>query len=198
VKNLWSHPISRDWEAIAGGKEEVVCFSNGEPRLSSSGAQIALTFDEENGYWVAGDVPLDAPLVLETLRDGKAVARDAFGPRGDAVRIDTAIWQAPTDAQGKFESAGLASDGVIQVECSLLDAQGEVARNELIVSAEMEGGTLLFLENGDLSDNTPYAARYRSTFEGRIIVFVRADGPATLRLSAPGLPDAMLSLNQVV
>lgn len=198
VKNLWSHPIQRNWDAISAGSEEVICFSNGEPRLSSGGAAIALTFDEENGYWVASDVPPDAPLVLETLQDGRAVARDTFGPRGDAVRIEAATWQAPTDAQGKYDAAGLASEGVIQIECTLRDAQGEVARNELIVSAEVEGGTLLFLENGDLSDNTPYAARYRSTFEGRVIVFVRADGPARLRLSAAGLPDAMLSLNQVV
>lgn len=194
VKNLWSHPITRAWDEIAEGSVDVICFSNGEPRLTSGGVDIPLTRDEESGYWIAAAVPISVPLVLETLRDGEAVARDEFGPRGDAVRIDAAVWRAPDDAQRKCAAAGLGNEGVIQIECTLRDERGEVARNELIVSAAVEGSTLLGLESGDLSDNTPYASRNRSTFDGQIIAFIRAGGPATICLSAPGLPEVEIQL----
>lgn len=193
-KNLWSHPISRAWDEIAGGTVDVLCLSNGEPRLTCGGEEVALMRDDENGYWVASTLPSSAPLVLETIRDGVVVARDEFGPRGDAVRIDAAVWQAPAEAEPKWVASGLAGDGVIQVECTLRDARGQVARNELMIAAEVEGGRLLFLENGDLSDNTSYAVRERRSFEGQVIAFVEATGPATLRLKAPGVPEVEVRL----
>ena len=85
--------------------------------------------------------------------------------------------------------AGLAAASVLQIECTLRDAAGAVAGNDLTVTADVTGGKLLGLENGDLSDNTAYSASHRRTHDGRVIVFVRADGPATVRLSAPGLPE---------
>lgn len=193
-KNLWSHPISRDWDAFADGTHEVVCFSNGEPRLSCDGVAVPLTRDDDNGYWVATGLAATAPLELETIRDGIAVARDAFAPRGEAVRIEAAAWRAPDDAARRCVAAGITGEGVIQVECTLRDANGEVARNDLVVSAEVVGGTLLFFENGDLSDNSSYALRQRKTFEGQVVAFVRADSAAALRLSAPGLPDVEVRL----
>lgn len=191
-QNLWSHPISRAWDEIAGGGVDVVCFSNGEPRLTCGGEEVPLTRDDEYGYWVAATLPSFAPLVLETRRNGE-VARDTFGPRGDAVRIDAAVWRAPADAEGRFAAAGLVGDGVVQIECTLRDAEGEVARNGLVVSAEVEGGQLLGLESGDLGDITPYASAERRTFEGRVVVFIRAGGSTSVRLSAPGLPEVRLT-----
>jgi hypothetical protein len=196
AKNLGSHPISRDWDAIAGGKVEILCLSNGTPRLTCDGVELALTRDDENGYWVAAAPPSGGRLVLEALRDGAVVARDEFGPRGDAVRIDAAVWQAPAEARRRWSDAGLVGDGIIQVECTLRDANSEVARNELDIAAQVEGGELLGIESGDLSDNTPYPEPHRRTFEGNLIVFVRANGPATLRLTAAGVPEVRLELGQ--
>lgn len=192
AKNLWSHPIARNWDDIAGGGVDVICFSNGEPRLSCGGEPVPLTRDDAYGYWVAGALPASAPLLLKTLRNGAVVARDLFGPRGDAVRIDAEVWQAPADAARCSAAAGLAGGGIIQVECTLRDAAGAVARNEVTLSVEVDGGELLGIESGDLSDNTPYTASERRTFEGRAVVFMRPTGRASLRLSAPGLPDVRL------
>jgi beta-galactosidase len=191
-KNFWSHPIARRWDGTGDGKVEILCFANGEPRLSCGGRDIPLTRDDEAGYWVAIAAPQSAPLVLETLRDGKVVARDELGPRGEAVRLDGSIWQAPADAARLCVNAGLLADRVVQIECVLRDANGEVASNGLAISAEVTGGELLGIENGDLSDNTPYMARQRQTYDGRVIVFVRAEGTASVRLSAPGVPDVTL------
>lgn len=192
AKNLWSHPIGRSWDDITGGTAELICFSNGEPRLRCGGTEIPLIRDDAYGYWVAGPLSSSAPLLLETLRDGAVVARDTFGPRGDAVRIDAAVWQAPTGAARRFAAAGLAGDGIIQVECTLRDAQGELARNELMLTVEVGGGELLGIESGDLGDITPYNVPARRSFDGRAVVFIRAAGPASLHISAPGLPEVRM------
>ncbi len=54
------------------------------------------------------------------------------------------------------------------------------------MTAEVDDGELLGLENGDLGDNTPYTANRRRTLDGRLIVFVRPGAKATVRLSSPG------------
>src|SRR5204863_9619762 len=112
--------------------------------------------DEEGGYWVAVTEARPAPLVLEVRREGAVVARDALGAMGKAVQLEAVVWQASADALGRCVEAGVPPEGVVQIECTLRDAQDHVARDEAVVIAEVTGGALLALENGDLSDNTPY------------------------------------------
>ncbi len=172
---------------------EVLCFGNGdELRLTYGGEDVPLVRDEQNGYWAAVTTTRRAALVLETRRAGQVVARDVLRPRGEAVRIDAAMWNPPEGVVEGCASAGLAVDGVVQIECALLDEHGEVAHDERVVTAEVDGGELLGLENGDLSDNTPYTANRRRTLDGRVIVFVRPGAKATVLLSSPGLPDVRL------
>ncbi len=185
-KNFWSHPIGRNWGGSGSEPVEILCFANDTPTLTCDGVEIPLSWDGENGYWTAVTMPRSAPLVLETRRDGAIVARDVLAEHGAAVRIETAIWQAPTEAAHRATAAGLPVGQVVQVEITLRDAAGEIAAPDLVITAEVEGGRLLGLENGDLADNTPYASNARSTLDGRLIVFVT---PGTqLRLSVPGLP----------
>jgi hypothetical protein len=191
-KNFWSHPIARRWDASIGQTIEVICFANGEPKLSCGDEDVALTRDEEHGYWVAVTPHRPAPLVLEVSRDGQVVARDELGARGPAARIDASAWEAEPDAVRRATAAGLTAESVVQIECTLRDANGEMAGGELVVTAAVEGGQLLGVENGDLADNTRYGAS-RQTFDGRVIVFVRPQGATTVRLSAPGLPDAIVA-----
>jgi len=194
-KNFWSHPIARRWDGAGSGPIEILCFANGdEVQLSCEGEAIALSFDAAQGYWSAITPSRPGTLVLETLRAGQVVARDELGPRGAATRIEASLWQAPADAQGRSARVGFGSDGVVQIECMLRDAFDAVASNDLPVTATVDGGDLLGLENGDLSDNTPYSMPYRNTFDGRLIVFVRPGGVTTVRLSGPGLPDAHVVL----
>jgi beta-galactosidase len=194
-KNFWSHPIARRWDAGVGSSIEVLCFANGEPTLTCGGETIPLTRDDENGYWVAVTPPRSAPLILEVRRDSKVVARDELGPRGHAVSIDASVWQATADAVSRSRAAGLSTDDVVQIECTLRDSTGAVAGDERMISATVEGGELLGVENGDLSDNTRYCAE-RRTFDGRVVVFVRRNGPAIVRLSAPGLPEVRVDVGQ--
>ena len=98
-KNFWSHPRRAHLgRATAGRRSRFSASPMASRRLTCGGEEIPLTRDDENGYWVAVTPPRPAPLVLEARRGGEVVARDELGPRGDAVRIDAAVWQAPADA----------------------------------------------------------------------------------------------------
>ncbi len=192
-KNFWSHPIARHWDGTGDTKVEVLCFANGEPKLTCGGEAIPLTREDENGYWVAILTPRAAPLLLETTFNGR-VARDELKARGEAVRLEANLWQSPADARRLCTDAGLVPDDVVQIECTLRDADGDIARNDLAISATVEGGTLLGIENGDLSDNSPYAQPQRLSFDGRVIVYVRPGGPTIVQLHAPGLADLRVEI----
>jgi hypothetical protein len=189
---FWPRPVSRTWEP-SDEQVEVLCFSNGdEVRLLAGDQPLDLVRDDEFGYWCAVTTPSAEPLVLETLRDGQVVARDELRADEPPVAIDAVLWQAPDDAARRCADAGLPLGRVVQIECTLRDEHGRVSRDDVIITAEAAGGELLGLENGDLADNTPYSARARRTLDGRLVVFLRITGPATVRLSAPGLPTVQI------
>ena len=186
---FWPRTVSRAWEPSSDEQVEVLCFSNGDDvRLLVGDEPLDLVRDEEFGYWCAVTTPTAAPLVLESLRNGEVIARDELYAGEPAVLIDAVAWQAPVDAARRCSDAGLPIGSVVQIECTLRDEHGRLSHDDLIITAEVVGGELLGLENGDLSDNTPYTARARRTLDGRLVVFVRTAGPATVRLSAQGLP----------
>ncbi len=193
TRPFWTHPLRREWGTGAGERLEVLCFANGEQvTLTCAGEEIPLRRDDEHGYWVAIVPAQDAPLELQTWRDGAVVARDELSPPGPAVRIEAAPWVAPPEVARAVEAIGLGGDTVVQVECLLRDEHGNVAGGDVVVTAQVEGGELLGLESGDLADNTPYSSTSRSTLDGRLVVFVRCSARTIVSLSAPGLPPATL------
>jgi hypothetical protein len=194
VPTFRSHPVSRVWDAADGQPIEVLCFASGgdDVCVSYGGERLPLAYDEVHGYWSVVTTTRNAKLVLDVRRAGELVARDVLRPPGAAVRIAAAIWTAPAGLAERCEAAGLSADGFVQIECTLLDANGDVARDDRLVTAEVLGGQLLGLENGDLGDNTPYSSYTRSTLAGRLIAFVRPGAATSVVLSSPGLPDVRL------
>ena len=66
--------------------------------------------------------------------------------------------------------------GIIQVEVALLDANGNLAcADDKTVYYQLVGdGEILGIENGRPDDLTCYAEKFRSTYNGRAIVYIRA------------------------
>lgn len=188
--DFWSHPIARAWDAADPRPVEVLAFANGDGlSLSCGGDELPLERDDVHGYWTAVTRARPEPLVLHSRRGGEVVARDELVARGEAVRIEAEVWMPPAAAVARAEAAGIRLDDVLQIECTLRDAAGAVARDDRVVDASVEGGELLGLENGDLADNTPYATTARATKDGRLVVFVRPHGRVSVRLRADGLTD---------
>ncbi|WP_407359173.1 beta galactosidase jelly roll domain-containing protein [Microbacterium sp. LTA6] len=191
--SFWSHPVSRSVDFAAAGPTEVLCFARAdEVRLTVGGQQVDVEWDDEHGYW-RGVVPaLTGPVEVQTLRGGTVVATDRLESAGEPANLEAVVWQSPGDALARCAAAGLPAAAIVQIECTIRDAGGAVARGDVLVEASIEGGELLGLENGDLADVTPYALPQRRTLDGRLIVFVRAGGPASVRLRVEGLEDALV------
>ncbi|MGN8025301.1 glycoside hydrolase family 2 TIM barrel-domain containing protein [Microbacterium sp. 22242] len=187
-RDLWSHPVHH--VVPASGEIEVLAFTaGGEPRLSRDGRVLPLEFDADGGYLrtvVAAD---GGPFVLE-VRDaaGSVVARDELHPPGEPVRLEAVAWTAPAAAVDRCRAAGIDVGRVLQVECVLRDAQNAIAVGDVEVSARVDGGVLLGLENGDLADVTPYRSDTRRTHGGRLVVFARPEDACAVRLAAGLLP----------
>ena len=49
------------------------------------------------------------------------------------------------------------------------------AKSEISVGVEVSNGTLLGIDNGNQSDNTPFTSHSRSFYKGRMVVYVRPD-----------------------
>ena len=69
----------------------------------------------------------------------------------------------------------------------LVDENGVLAAEDLEITAEVIGGTLLGLENGDLADLTPYCEAHRKTHNGRLIVYVKPKEDVKVCISCPAL-----------
>ena len=76
---------------------------------------------------------------------------------------------------------------VMQIEVSLTDKNGVLAAEDLKITAEVIGGILLGLENGDLADLTPYHESHRKTHNGRLIVYVKPKEGVKVCISCPAL-----------
>ena len=88
---------------------------------------------------------------------------------------------------------------VYQIEITVVDENNlRIINSDLPVTVQISGnGELLGLENGNLSDNTPYSSSHRNTFEGRMIAYVRRIGDGKIELSAyaDGLPKEKIIIN---
>ena len=145
-----------------------------------------------NDLHVTWDVPYE-PGVLTAVgtRDGRVACHDTVRTAGApaAVRItperDT-ITADPRD--------------VALVRFAIVDSAGTVvptASNDVHVS--VSGGTIVGLDNGDLTNHEPYRMDHRAAFNGRGLAILRADRPGVLRvtMTANGLRSATVDVQVV-
>ena len=83
------------------------------------------------------------------------------------------------------------------ITVSVLDDQGRIVDNALNrVRAQVEGGVLLGMDNGDSADRDPYQTDSRRLFSGRALVIVGANeaGRIRVRVTGDGLEGAEIIL----
>ena len=111
--------------------------------------------------------------------DGKVTADDVLETVYAAGRLSITAFCA--DENTGASNCTTEASGIIQAEVSVLDSMGRlVAGDSSMIHAEVSGGTLLGIENGDISDCTEYSAPYRRAYRGRLILFVRRDPGAPM------------------
>ncbi|HLT60920.1 MAG TPA: glycoside hydrolase family 2 TIM barrel-domain containing protein [Microlunatus sp.] len=182
--------LTRRWEPDQ--EVEVACFSTADKVAVSCGSDpVELAFDPDLGCWRGTVTPGRNRLVAEA-RVGDRTLRDELALGAEPARIAAELWTVPEVWRAGVDRIAGSLRGVHQVECRVLDADGLPPRREVTVTAAVEGGELLGLDNGDLSDTTPYSADHRRTLDGRLIAYVR--GGTRLTLRTEGLPEVVVDL----
>ena len=124
------------------------------------------------------DVPNEAGMVrVIGRRDGKEVATFQMVTAGEPQRLE------------------LAADGD-DIEIRVVDGEGRrVYRADVMVEVRVDGGDLVALDTGDVTDVTPVQAGRRKAYQGRALAIIRAGrGRVTVHASAPGLKSGEVSL----
>jgi hypothetical protein len=176
----------RSWNYSEGDETEIILYTNcPEAELILNGKSLgvySLADYSDDGYITAA-VPF-APGTLEVIARsaGDNEVRDALTTAGAPSALAASLWGGPLHADG---------EDIAQIEVSVLDDAGNpVSDSSDMIEVHLQGPIeLLGIENGDLSDNTDYAAPCRRASQGHAVVYVRSSGePGTgrVRLSSGG------------
>lgn len=166
------------WNYKAGEAVVVCCFTNVQQKnaaLTLNGAAC------EGGTYIEKEGCMEWRFVYEpgVL---KAVCGDvscALETAGCAADITARPWIPDGEKESEQE--------ILQIEATLLDENGRPAAEDLEVWAEVTGGVLLGLENGDLADLTPYNENHRKTKDARLILYVKPKDDVKISISCPAL-----------
>ncbi|HLH81519.1 MAG TPA: beta-galactosidase GalA [Chthonomonas sp.] len=181
-----------NWQGQEGKPISVWCYSNAdEVELFLNGQSLG---KKPMPKW--GHVEWSVPYRPDTL---EAKAYDASG---QTVATDIVETTGPAAALRLLPSTTtLPADGeeVALIEVDVVDSQGRtVPTSDNLVHFQVTGaGTIAGVGNGDPSCHQPNIADYRSAFNGKCMLIVRAGEHAGLihvRASADGLAPAELTI----
>ncbi len=192
--SLWSHKQAEPvWRGTQGALVRVVCFTNcATAELFLNDRSLGVRHRASNSdrvlHW---DVPY-APgtLTVRGLNGGDV-----------ACACDLKTSGPPRKLLAEADDAVLAADGIdlAHITVSITDADGVPvydAAHE--VTWTIDGpARLLGLESGDHASHEDYQAPRRKAFHGRLLGYVQATGAGgtvTIRLTAPGLDEAVVIL----
>ncbi len=188
-KELWKANFV--WAGTNGETMPVLVFTNGERATLALNGVVIGTAKVDETCIASFEVPYEPGRLTVTCTRGEESVNASLCTAGPAMKIE-----AVPDVKS------LTADGqaVYQVEVALRDDAGNLAAaDDRMVTCHVLGGAkLLGLENGSPTDLTSYKSATRPTHHGRAIVYVRAGrtpGKAELRLSTPGLCNAVVTLS---
>jgi len=124
----------------------------------------------------------------------------AYTANNETVTSTLTTYSAPAALRMTVVEPTLIADGqsVAHVEIETIDYDGNLsanANNDIYIT--VENGTLLGLENGNLSDNTPYSLNYRRAHYGQLLAYIRApkdSGEIIVVAQSQGLAPATVKL----
>lgn len=166
-------PFAESWNYAAGEPVIVRCASNAfEVVLYRNGKEIGRQQGcNEEGTFDFDTVFESGKLMAEAYDENGVLVQTAeLSTAGRAVRLECGLWEDDGE-KDRSQTAGY----LYQISMELKDdenvrASSDDRRIEIQVSG---AGELAGLENGNLSDVTPYKISFRSTWEGRLTAYVR-------------------------
>ncbi len=155
--NIWTDNFV--YSACDGEKMQVRCYTNEkEAELFLNGRSLGKKqMENENEMCIHWEIPFEkGQLYVKTPS-----AEDTLTSPEKAEKIQV----TPYDENAE----------IVQLEISLLDKNGNIASaDDRILDFEVTGDAeLIGLENGKPDDLTCYAEKFRSTYTGRMIAYIR-------------------------
>ncbi|NLY11327.1 MAG: glycoside hydrolase family 2 protein [Firmicutes bacterium] len=173
--------VHASWNYVAGEEIEVRCYTNQfDVELYLNGKLCEDRLDTTDYGYIAWLVKFE-PGILE------AVSKQGTN------KLETVTAPVKIELVSECER----TDDILQIELSVLDERDRlVVSDRSRITVFVEGGELLGLDNGDLADVTDYAANYRTTFDGRLMIYARRTGEAKVRVTAtsPHLRSAVIEV----
>ena len=195
--------LTESWNYKTGDKILVQLYTNQpEAELFLNGKSLSLKSElncEGCMEWIvdyeAGELKAIAGKISTNSSDDISIVEFSLRTTGNPAKLALVHWT--TDNQQ--ECFIYEAYPVYQIEITVVDENNlRIINSDLPVTVQISGnGELLGLENGNLSDNTPYSSSHRNTFEGRMIAYVRRIGDGKIELSAyaDGLPKEKIIIN---
>lgn len=194
-------PVRETWNYEQGETVLVRLFTNQpEAELFLNGRSLGKKkgLSEEGCMdWIVdfepGELRADAGELTSSQDKGCISSSLKTAGAADVLRLSE--WKTPVSSNGGGEAGACFTH---QVEILAEDSCGRrITDAAFPVTVRVSGpGVLMGLENGDLSDNTPYSSSSRNLWEGRLIAYIQrtGSGTVTVEISAKGLPEAQLTL----
>ena len=145
-----------------GEKMQVSCYTNSKKaELFLNGKSLGEK--ETENYRATWEIPFEKGTLTAKI-DG---AEDSLTTPGKAEVISMLADKTEMNADGQ---------DIIQAEVALLDNNGNIAADDdKVVYYQITGDAeILGIENGRPDDLTPYSEKYRQTYYGRAVVYIRA------------------------
>lgn len=141
----------------------VKCYTNLDSiELSLNGESLGIFSKEKDA---------DCICAVTNFKSGELKARGT----GEFCGVSHSLYTTMSACQISLKEClcnGSAVSGFHQIEVTMLDENGRRVYNDsTMLNASVENGTLLGLENGDLSDITEYSARYRRAYRGQLMIY---------------------------
>jgi beta-galactosidase len=175
-------PFESVWDFTAGEPVRIRLYTN-QPsaELFMNGVSLGIMDSFNDIGCLEREIPFEPGALSASGRDGNGEVR--------------AVHTLQTPGKGKelhlkrFVPAGRdGSFPIEQIEISLTDGAGvPLTSSDIIITPRLTGpGEIIGLENGNLSDNTPYSSKSRFTWKGKLITYIRRTGEGELSFSAEG------------
>lgn len=194
-------PVSECWDYVQGEEVVVKCYTNlPQIELTLNGKTIGTYDRNENKDCILFTLPF-APGELKATGVGvHQRISDTLHSTGSPCQMSAEVYQMEKDTPaGNLTHVSELTNGrnLYQIAITLLDSNGHRSyQASSMLQAQVVGGRLLGLENGDLADVTEYTADYRRAYHGQLMAYVQADSdiPAVVTISGEMLKTLAITV----
>lgn len=189
-------PMEESWNYTPGEMVLVKCYSNlPQVRLFLNGKEAGWQRGyNDDGAYVFPVAYEEGCLKAEGLdSEGCVCITKKLMTASSAEKLECRIWKRAGRGQEPPAAGGMAGTRrggekgyLYQLEFRLVDREGRrtVGDDREVRVTVSGGGELAGLENGCLEDITPYSSSFRSTWQGRLLAYVRRTDTGEINVTA--------------